>query len=203
MFHSETFGHQKRGQVLSPAQSCSVSVLVLVSTQCCGEIRKRGKTGCLSKNKEKLAYNSMHSITALENLTTCNTKEDGAFQFPSTFQNTPQHCHIEASPCQTVEERNSWREMVVLIDPWLETAESREKKWSCDEERQWDRFAHEHVGHHLSMWAGEVLQKSCWLGMGIIQRNKGPLAKMCLYSDSNSELSSTFCLVILLLLFFM
>ena len=161
MFHSETFGHQKRGQVLSPAQSFSVSVLVLVSTQCCGEIRKRGRTGCLSKNKEKLAYNSMHSIIALENLTTCNTKEDGAFQFPSTFQNTPQHCHIEASPCQTVEERNSWREMVVLIDPWLETAESREKKWSCDEERQWDRFAHEHVGHHLSMWAGEVLQKSC------------------------------------------
>ena len=117
--------------------------------------------GCLSKNKEKLGYNSMHSITALENLTTCNTKEDGAFQFPSTFQNTPQHCHIEASPCQTVEERNSWREMVVLIDPWLETAESREKKWSCDGERQWDRFAHEHVGHHLSTWAGEILQKSC------------------------------------------
>lgn len=33
------------------------------------------------------------------------------------------------------------------------------------------------------------------------QMNKCPMAKMCLYSDSNSELSSTFCLVILLLLF--
>lgn len=125
------------------SECCSVSFSVCTGfgfhSQCCWEIRKRGRTGCLSKNKEKLACNSMPSITALENLTTCNTKGDGVFQFPSTFRNTPQHCHSEASPCQTVEERNNWREMVVLIDPWLETVESREK-WSHSGEQHWDRI---------------------------------------------------------------
>ena len=81
----------------------------------------------------------MHSLAALENLTTCNTKEDGLFRLPSTFQNARQCCHIEASPCQAVEERDSWREMVVLTDRWLETAECGEKRWSREGEGQRDR----------------------------------------------------------------
>lgn len=124
------------------------------------EIRKRGRTGCLSKNKGKLAYNSMHSITALENLTTCNTKGDGVFQFPS-LSNTPQHCHIEASPCQTVR-REEQLEGDGGIDRSLSwKLRGQRKKWSTMGSSVGTGIAHEHVGHHLSTWAGEVLQKSC------------------------------------------
>lgn len=78
--------------------------------------------------------------TALENVATCNMKENSLFQSPSTSQNTPQLGLHEASPCQAVEERGHWWEMVVLIDLWWETPESGEKRWRSEGEGQWDRI---------------------------------------------------------------
>lgn len=78
--------------------------------------------------------------TALENVTTCNMKENSLFQTPATSQNTLQLGLLEASPCPAVEERDHWWEMVVLSDLWWETLESGEKRWSSEGEGQWNRI---------------------------------------------------------------
>lgn len=87
--------------------------------------------------------------TALENVTTCNMKENSLFRCPSTFQNTLQLGLLEASPCQAIKERAHWWEMVVLIDLWWETPESERRDEAVRGRGGGTGFAHEHIGHHL------------------------------------------------------
>lgn len=150
----------------------------------------------------------MHSSTASENLTTCNTKENSLFQFPSIFQNRLQLCHLEASPCQATEERDRWREMVVLTDPWSETADLERGggavrgRGSGTGFAPWAHRSPSQASHRcLGSWARGVLQKSWWWGVRTIQRNRRPMVEKCLHSDGHSELSSTFSLGIFLFLF--